>query len=517
MKLKELPLLHFGFRDIRLLAGSYTGADAFTRLVFLEEPSDTWCETDLLLLPETVQDGAQAQLEAFLTCSAAQRCCAAILTADPAPAPDALRDYRGIPIFAIGFPCTYNTVCDLLQAALQGNAAYTDSVLRHFRRDAMYGTQQNIPAEALLLLLQRYTGHSVFLFSDRYAFSAQEENADWDTARRTWECSTALHSNAWMLQEKERTLTFFPLSDPAEILASLCCVSRAALSRTDQMLFSLAQPLCALAVRKAVSSQRLLLQDREMFLRAIAAGTFEGMPSFLAETAEHLQLALVRPRILWLFEFDEASLALQIPLSSCLNNCMALLRWTCCSLKIDNMLAYLVECENPQKVCAEFSQQVLPALRSLCERTAGLTLWCGTSAEFQQLSELPCALDEAKLTLRIGRKMHPDRMLFFYDDYILYHLLDALKQAPAITAIYSEIIAKLAKFDTQNHAELLPTFLTLCSNNFNALQASDAMFLHRNSLYKRQEKIGSVLEMDFDSPDNKIVFQLAAKLYELFN
>ena len=43
------------------------------------------------------------------------------------------------------------------------------------------------------------------------------------------------------------------------------------------------------------------------------------------------------------------------------------------------------------------------------------------------------------------------------------------------------------------------------------------MFLHRNSLYKRQEKIGSVLEMDFDSPDNKIVFQLAAKLYELFN
>ena len=43
------------------------------------------------------------------------------------------------------------------------------------------------------------------------------------------------------------------------------------------------------------------------------------------------------------------------------------------------------------------------------------------------------------------------------------------------------------------------------------------MYLHRNSLYKRIERITSILDMDLDLPDNIIVLHLAAKLHELLN
>ena len=139
------------------------------------------------------------------------------------------------------------------------------------------------------------------------------------------------------------------------------------------------------------------------------------------------------------------------------------------------------------------------------------------SSHFPSLSELQQAFSEADFSLQLGGKMDPGKTLYFYSDYLLYHLLDSIKQTSAISLIYSEVITVLSDYDRQNNTELLDTLLSLCQNNFNAIQAADKMYLHRNSLYKRIERITSILDMDLDLPDNIIVLHLAAKLHELLN
>ena len=74
---------------------------------------------------------------------------------------------------------------------------------------------------------------------------------------------------------------------------------------------------------------------------------------------------------------------------------------------------------------------------------------------------------------------------------------------------------QLQDYDRQNNADLLDTLLNLCQNNFNTIQTANQMYLHRNSLYKRVDRISEILDMDLDLPDNLITLHLAARLYEL--
>lgn len=175
----------------------------------------------------------------------------------------------------------------------------------------------------------------------------------------------------------------------------------------------------------------------------------------------------------------------------------------------------MTECAAPQKALAKFREEVLPQIQRFSGKGILPELGIGCSACFSSLLEMPEALAEAEFSLHMGAKTKPGTMLHCYEDYMLYYLLSCIKETPAISLIYSEVITVLQDYDRQNNADLLDTLLNLCQNNFNTIQTANQMYLHRNSLYKRVDRISEILDMDLDLPDNLITLHLAARLYEL--
>ena len=254
------------------------------------------------------------------------------------------------------------------------------------------------------------------------------------------------------------------------------------------------------------------------FLEAILSGVFSDAPEQLIQNARFLTIEYACERFLCIVEAAPMGAFAGGAFVGHINEYFTSMRRRFLLLQQGgSRLIYVVESDVSRRALEELEQLVLPQLECLASNSAGLQLRVGVSSHFPSLSELQQAFSEADFSLQLGGKMDPGKTLYFYSDYLLYHLLDSIKQTSAISLIYSEVITVLSDYDRQNNTELLDTLLSLCQNNFNAIQAADKMYLHRNSLYKRIERITSILDMDLDLPDNIIVLHLAAKLHELLN
>lgn len=140
----------------------------------------------------------------------------------------------------------------------------------------------------------------------------------------------------------------------------------------------------------------------------------------------------------------------------------------------------------------------------------------GISKECNSLKYLYSAYEEAVFAEKIGDTFK-DEEIHFYDNYIIYHMLTKLHNHPAVEKIYRNIITKIRNDSGSNKEELIRTLKCLSKNDFNITRTSEELFLHRNTLYKRINKIQEIIGYDFEQPDTKFILQMVSKLDDLIN
>ena len=75
-------------------------------------------------------------------------------------------------------------------------------------------------------------------------------------------------------------------------------------------------------------------------------------------------------------------------------------------------------------------------------------------------------------------------------------------------------IERLIDHDRENGSELFQTLKTYLANERNVSQTAKALFLHRNSVIYRIDKINSIMKTSLDSADNRLFLELSIKLRE---
>ena len=66
-------------------------------------------------------------------------------------------------------------------------------------------------------------------------------------------------------------------------------------------------------------------------------------------------------------------------------------------------------------------------------------------------------------------------------------------------------------YDLEKKDVLLDTLIHLISNDFNYTITADELFIHRNTLYQRLNKIESIIKMSIKSAETKLVLNLGIK------
>lgn len=137
---------------------------------------------------------------------------------------------------------------------------------------------------------------------------------------------------------------------------------------------------------------------------------------------------------------------------------------------------------------------------------------CGVGSSVLTLEGWRTSLREAGQALELARRLGKQIPLYF-PDLSVYRLLFQLEHSPEIITFQEETLGRLLEHEGAN--ELIHTLETYFEFNGNLSQAAEALFMHRNTLIYRIERIEAITNSNLDNPEERLALQLALRIFRM--
>jgi len=153
----------------------------------------------------------------------------------------------------------------------------------------------------------------------------------------------------------------------------------------------------------------------------------------------------------------------------------------------------------------------------------------GVLNEYLQLNQLSAAISEQTddllmvkrcyqqciVAFDIGTRLHPERQLHQYGDYVCHHIGRILSTTETIQDFYHPSVAAIATYDQENETELLRTLAEYLQNVDHPTIAAEHLFIHKNTLFFRMNKIREQFGLRLDQGYERLRIQLTLAFLEL--
>ena len=141
-------------------------------------------------------------------------------------------------------------------------------------------------------------------------------------------------------------------------------------------------------------------------------------------------------------------------------------------------------------------------------------LWIGVGRPIANLADLRVSYNQATEAADVARALGQGAGVLHFDDLGLLHWLRHLPPDVLRENVYMEAVEILAQYDAEHDAELLQTLETYLEAP-SVGEAADLLFIHRNTLSYRLERIEKLLQVDLSEPQQRLNLHVAAKCYHL--
>ncbi len=139
---------------------------------------------------------------------------------------------------------------------------------------------------------------------------------------------------------------------------------------------------------------------------------------------------------------------------------------------------------------------------------------CGIGSLAPVLPAWRESFSQAGQALEMARRFQEDKVLYF-PDLSVYRLLFQFEHNPALIAFQEEILGPLLAHD--GGPELLNTLEIYFEHNGSLAQASEVLFIHRNTLSYRLDRISEIAGLDLEKPETRLAVELALHIYRMFS
>lgn len=288
-----------------------------------------------------------------------------------------------------------------------------------------------------------------------------------------------------------------------------------------------AASVTAVAIYKQVAEEEVLIRQRNDFLISILEGQLP-VESRVIEQAEQMKLPL---NTAW-FVLEMAFVNLEEYCSQHFQGEDAAVEIT--KSKLLGMISAQVAAKNKELVVAshqgrmillcpgknrqdkgEFLQLLGKIRQEIRRISPELNTAVGISRLCEHCEKLPQAYKEARETLSIGRKLDNSAEVYFYEDLGVYQILMNFKNMPEMAEYYRAILGKLDTLDASTRGDLIKTLEAYFHANANIYKAAQHLYLHRNTMKYRLERIKDILGVDLDEPEVRFNVQFALKIRHL--
>lgn len=145
------------------------------------------------------------------------------------------------------------------------------------------------------------------------------------------------------------------------------------------------------------------------------------------------------------------------------------------------------------------------ALLDTLQNELGLQAVIGLGQPIHKLEELSHSAHQARQALDIGSVFYPEAQVYLYKDLVLERFLLDCATEPA-----KQYIALLFNQDTEKlfSEEMLDTINVFINNSLNLTDAARELYIHRNTLVYRLDKIQKVSGLDLRHFKDAMLFKL---------
>ncbi|MDC3424415.1 PucR family transcriptional regulator [Aquibacillus sp. 3ASR75-11] len=136
----------------------------------------------------------------------------------------------------------------------------------------------------------------------------------------------------------------------------------------------------------------------------------------------------------------------------------------------------------------------------------------GVGKMVDQVDQLKESYITAEQTISINQKVGR-QSISFYDDLHIYRYLYLLDESNNLQNLVSDYLGSILEFDANNNSQMFETLKIFLEVNGSKKEAASRLFIVRQTLYHRLNKLYELLGEDFMQPEKRLVIELAVYTY----
>lgn len=141
----------------------------------------------------------------------------------------------------------------------------------------------------------------------------------------------------------------------------------------------------------------------------------------------------------------------------------------------------------------------------------------GIGRQYETIHSLHKSFSEANESIRLMQKFDDHGGVSHFEDHSIYHFLDSNIKDMELEDFFMKRLGTIFGHDKLHGTSYIFTLENYFQNNLNISETAKAMFLHRNTLIYRIEKIKEILNTDLKNSEELLQIQLALKIFRLLN
>ncbi|MEH7178511.1 PucR family transcriptional regulator [Neobacillus vireti] len=165
----------------------------------------------------------------------------------------------------------------------------------------------------------------------------------------------------------------------------------------------------------------------------------------------------------------------------------------------------------------EAKQYTTKLYSKLNQQISNTTFLIGIGRQYESIQSLHKSFSEANESIRLMQKFEDIGGVSHFEDHTIYHFLDSNIKDMELEEFFMKRLGMVYKNDQLHGTSYIITLENYFQNNLNLSETAKAMFLHRNTLIYRIEKIKEILNSDLKNSEEMLQIQLALKIFRLLN
>ena len=254
--------------------------------------------------------------------------------------------------------------------------------------------------------------------------------------------------------------------------------------------------LCAELIN-VLLKEDLSQTSREQSLRLMLRGEVEGA-EFESLATEH-EIPMLQNRCVMYFYFQDVEIenALQL-MSNVIDNDQDLIT------EVGHHSIAMLKTVEEEPNFTEL-EEYASAIESSFLTESGTVVYIGISDPRRELVSIPEAYIEARNAINVGRVYHANRHVFVYRNLLLERFLNDV--SAEMGAAYNSCIFNRKTARLFND-EMVHTIETFFDNSLNLSETARKLYIHRNTLVYRLEKVQRAIGLDLRNFDDAVTFKM---------